>query len=40
MKLDVFNHIFPRKYCERTLEIAPNGKDMHRRVREARIVPE
>ena len=34
MKLDIFNHIFPRAYYERMLEVAPNGKDMHKRVRE------
>ncbi|MFO1218784.1 MAG: amidohydrolase family protein [Burkholderiaceae bacterium] len=34
MKLDIFNHIFPRAYYDRMLEVAPNGKDMHKRVRE------
>lgn len=34
MKLDIFNHIFPRAYYERMLKVAPNGKDMHKRVRE------
>ncbi len=34
MKLDVFNHIFPRPYFQKMLEVAPKGKDMHRRVRE------
>ncbi len=34
MKLDIFNHIFPRAYYERMLEVAPGGKDMHKRVRE------
>jgi uncharacterized protein len=34
MKLDLFNHIFPRAYYERMLEVAPNGKDLHKRVRE------
>ncbi|MFZ2649034.1 MAG: amidohydrolase family protein [Burkholderiaceae bacterium] len=34
MKLDAFNHLFPRKYYERMLAVAPNGKDMHKRVRE------
>ena len=33
MKLDIFNHIFPKRYYERMLEVAPNGKDMHKRVR-------
>jgi uncharacterized protein len=34
VKLDIFNHIFPREYYERMLKVAPNGKDMHKRVRE------
>jgi predicted TIM-barrel fold metal-dependent hydrolase len=34
MKLDLFNHIFPRAYYERMLAVAPGGKDMHKRVRE------
>ena len=34
MKLDIFNHIFPRAFYERALEVAPNGKDMFKRVRD------
>jgi uncharacterized protein len=34
VKLDAFNHLFPRKYYERMLEVAPKGRDMHKRVRE------
>lgn len=34
MKLDIFNHIFPRAFFERALEVAPNGKDMFKRVRD------
>jgi len=34
MKLDLFNHIFPAAYFDRMLEVAPKGKDMHKRVRE------
>jgi predicted TIM-barrel fold metal-dependent hydrolase len=34
MKIDVFNHIFPRSYFNRMIEAAPKGKDMHKRVRE------
>jgi len=34
MKLDIFNHLFPAEYYERMLEVAPRGKDMHKRVRE------
>ena len=33
MKLDIFNHIFPKKYYDRMLKVAPNGKDIHKRVR-------
>jgi aminocarboxymuconate-semialdehyde decarboxylase len=33
MKLDIFNHVFPKRYYERMLQVAPNGKDMHKRVR-------
>ncbi|MEW5862567.1 MAG: amidohydrolase family protein [Pseudomonadota bacterium] len=33
MKLDIFNHIFPKRFYERMLEVAPGGKDMHKRVR-------
>ncbi|TMH31852.1 MAG: amidohydrolase, partial [Betaproteobacteria bacterium] len=34
MKLDIFNHIFPTKFYERMLAVAPGGKDMHKRVRD------
>ena len=34
MKLDIFNHVFPKKFYERMLKVAPGGKDMHKRVRE------
>jgi uncharacterized protein len=34
MKLDIFNHIFPKAYFEKMVAVAPNGKDMHKRVRE------
>jgi len=34
MKLDIFNHIFPRAYYDRMLKVLPDGKDMHKRVRE------
>src|SRR3989304_4606810 len=33
MKLDIFNHVFPKKYFECMLKVAPNGRDMHKRVR-------
>ena len=36
MKLDIFNHICPRGYWDRMLEVVPKAKatDMHKRVRE------
>jgi aminocarboxymuconate-semialdehyde decarboxylase len=33
MKLDIFNHIFPKKFYARMLEVDPAAKDMHNRVR-------
>jgi predicted TIM-barrel fold metal-dependent hydrolase len=33
MKLDVFNHIFPKRFYERMLEVDPAATDMHKRVR-------
>lgn len=33
MKIDIFNHIFPKKFFDRMVEVAPNGADMHKRVR-------
>ena len=33
MKIDIFNHIFPRKYFEKMLSVAPNGTDINKRVR-------
>jgi len=33
MKLDIFNHIFPRRFFDRMVEVAPKASDMHQRVR-------
>jgi aminocarboxymuconate-semialdehyde decarboxylase len=33
MKIDIFNHVFPKQFYEHMLKAAPNGKDMHKRVR-------
>jgi aminocarboxymuconate-semialdehyde decarboxylase len=33
MKIDIFNHIFPKAYFDKMFEVLPNGKDMHKRVR-------
>jgi aminocarboxymuconate-semialdehyde decarboxylase len=33
VKLDAFNHIFPRKFYDKALSVLPDAKDMHKRVR-------
>ena len=33
MKIDIFNHIFPKSFYDRMLSIAPNAKDINKRVR-------
>ncbi|MCJ7747441.1 MAG: amidohydrolase [Desulfobacterales bacterium] len=33
MKIDIFAHIFPKTYFDKMISVAPNGKDMHKRVR-------
>jgi predicted TIM-barrel fold metal-dependent hydrolase len=33
MKLDIFNHLFPKGYYDRMQEALPNGRDMFKRVR-------
>ncbi|HYA47077.1 MAG TPA: amidohydrolase family protein [Burkholderiales bacterium] len=33
MKLDIFNHIFPRNFYDRMLAVLPDGRDMNKRVR-------
>jgi len=33
MKIDIFTHIFPKTYFDKMIKVAPNGKDMHKRVR-------
>jgi predicted TIM-barrel fold metal-dependent hydrolase len=33
MKIDIFAHIFPKTYFNKMVVVAPNGKDMHKRVR-------
>jgi aminocarboxymuconate-semialdehyde decarboxylase len=33
MKLDIFNHIFPKKFYDRMVEVVPTATDMHKRVR-------
>ena len=38
MKIDIFNHIFPKKFYQKMLEIAPAHKDMGKRVREVPVL--
>jgi predicted TIM-barrel fold metal-dependent hydrolase len=33
MKIDIFNHIFPKRFFQKMLEVAPAHKDMGKRVR-------
>jgi aminocarboxymuconate-semialdehyde decarboxylase len=33
VKLDIFNHIFPKRYFDRMLALVPDGRDMNKRVR-------
>ena len=33
MKIDAFAHIFPKRYFDKMIEVAPNEKDMSKRVR-------
>jgi len=33
MKIDIFNHIFPKSFFDKMISIAPNAKDMTKRVR-------
>jgi aminocarboxymuconate-semialdehyde decarboxylase len=33
MKIDIFNHIFPRIFYDKMMEVAPNHKDIGKRVR-------
>ena len=33
MKIDIFNHLFPKKCFDKMLELLPKGADMHKRVR-------
>ena len=34
MKIDIFNHIFPKIYFDKMMEVAPNLADLGKRVRE------
>jgi uncharacterized protein len=32
MKIDIFNHIYPKVYFDKMIKVLPNGKEMHKRV--------
>ena len=34
MKIDIFNHIFPKSYFDKMVSMVPNGKGLHKRVRD------
>jgi aminocarboxymuconate-semialdehyde decarboxylase len=38
MKLDIFNHIFPKGFYDKMLAVAPNQKDMGKRVRNVPVI--
>ena len=33
MKIDVYTHIFPKVFFDKMISIAPNAKDIHKRIR-------
>ena len=38
MKIDIFNHIFPKIFYDKMMEVAPNYKDIGKRVREVPVL--
>jgi len=38
MKLDIFNHIFPKTFYDKMMKVAPNYKDIGKRVREVPVL--
>jgi len=38
MKLDIFNHIFPKTFYHKMMKVAPNYKDIGKRVREVPVL--
>ena len=38
MKIDMFNHIFPRTFFDKMMEVAPNYKDMGKRMRNIPVI--
>jgi aminocarboxymuconate-semialdehyde decarboxylase len=40
MKIDIFNHIFPKSFYDKMMEVAPNHKDIGKRVRAIPVIVE
>jgi predicted TIM-barrel fold metal-dependent hydrolase len=38
MKIDIFNHIFPKNFYDKMMEVAPNHKDIGKRVRSVPVI--
>ena len=38
MKIDIFNHIFPKIFYDKMIQVAPNYKDIGKRVREVPVL--
>ncbi len=38
MKIDIFNHLFPKNFFDKMIEVAPNQKDIGKRVRSIPVV--
>jgi aminocarboxymuconate-semialdehyde decarboxylase len=38
MKIDIFNHIFPQRFYDKMMAVAPNHKDMGKRVRNVPVI--
>ena len=38
MKIDIFNHLFPKNFFDKMIEVAPNQKDIGKRVRSVPVI--
>jgi predicted TIM-barrel fold metal-dependent hydrolase len=38
MKIDIFNHLFPKSFFDKMIEVAPNQKDIGKRVRSVPVI--
>ncbi len=38
MKIDIFNHIYPKIYWDKMMEVAPDVKDMGKHTREVPVL--